>query len=149
MTNSTVVTGTATTGTIAAVITQDARFSMLAAALQSANIATDFEGPGPYTLFAPTNEAFQALPAGTLDALLANQTELAALLRYHVAQGNVEINDLRDMTSIPTLAGRPIQISSDGTDILLNTTIRITLADIEATNGVIHIIDAVLQPPTT
>lgn len=126
-------------------------FSTLVAAIQAAGLAETLSGPGPYTVFAPTNEAFAALPAGTLDTLLLpeNKDQLAKILTYHVVAGKVMAADLPAAdagVATSTVAGLDlsVRIEADGSAKANEATI--TAADIEASNGVIHVIDAVLLP---
>ncbi|MFN3913176.1 fasciclin domain-containing protein [Hyphomonas sp.] len=126
-------------------------FSTLVAAIQAAGLAETLAGPGPFTVFAPTNAAFAALPAGTLDSLLLpeNKDQLTKILTYHVVSGKVMAADLpaADVaTATPTVAGLDlsVRVEADGTAKANDATI--TTADIEASNGVIHVIDAVLLP---
>lgn len=123
----------------------DPNFSTLVAALQAANLAGTLAGPGPFTVFAPTNAAFDALPAGTLAALLADPAALTDVLLYHVAGGQVFAGNL-DGSPIPTLEGGTINV--DLTDGVRLNDANVIAIDLLTTNGVIHVIDAVLIPPT-
>jgi uncharacterized surface protein with fasciclin (FAS1) repeats len=121
-------------------------FSTLAAAITAAGLTQALEGDGPFTVFAPTDAAFAALPEGTLDALLADPESLAEVLQYHVVSGQVFARDLDGVVSSPTLAGYPVLFDlSDGA--MVNDA-NITATDILVTNGVIHEIDKVLIPPS-
>ena len=122
-------------------------FTTLAAALEAAGLVETLKGEGPYTVFAPTDEAFAALPAGTVDDLLLpeNKDELTDILTYHVVEGNVLSTDLSDGQTATTLQGGDVTIGvMDGTVTVNGATV--TAADIEASNGTIHVIDAVLLP---
>ncbi len=126
-------------------------FSTLVAAVQAAGLAETLAGEGPFTVFAPTNAAFAALPAGTLDSLLLpeNKEQLAKILTYHVVAGKVMAADLPAAdaaTATSTVAGLDlsVRVEADGTAKANEATI--TTADIEASNGVIHVIDTVLLP---
>jgi uncharacterized surface protein with fasciclin (FAS1) repeats len=123
-----------------------AGFSTLATALTSASLIDALKADGPFTVFAPTDAAFAALPEGTLDALLADPEALAEVLTYHVISGQVFARDLDGVVSSPTLAGYPVLFDlSDGAKI---NGVDITSTDILTTNGVIHVIDEVLLPPS-
>ena len=122
-------------------------FKTLAAALTAANLIDTLKGAGPFTVFAPTDEAFAKLPAGTVDALLADIPKLTAILTYHVIGGTVMAADVikMDGQSATTVNGAALQISTtDG--VKLNGTTSVVTTDIACTNGVIHVIDSVLLP---
>jgi uncharacterized surface protein with fasciclin (FAS1) repeats len=119
-------------------------FSTLVTAIQAANLVSTLEGTGPFTVFAPTNTAFAALPAGTLDALLADQSSLQAVLTYHVVSGYLLASDVVAETSLTTVQGQMLTITTAGGPKVNGANIIQT--DIECTNGVIHAIDAVLLP---
>jgi transforming growth factor-beta-induced protein len=119
--------------------------STLVAAIDAAGLTSTLKGPGPFTVFAPTNSAFEALPEGALETLLANPTVLADLLKYHVVSGNIMSTDLSN-GPVPTLLdGETIEVSVNGS-VTLNGSATVTSADNEASNGVVHIIDEVLFP---
>ena len=123
------------------------QFGTLAAALQAADLVDTLKGEGPFTVFAPTDEAFSKLPEGTVDALLKpeNRDQLIAVLTYHVVPGKVMAEDVVNLTSAITVQGSDVTIdTTDG--VMVNDAMVIT-TDIEASNGVIHVIDAVLLPP--
>jgi uncharacterized surface protein with fasciclin (FAS1) repeats len=123
-------------------------FTTLVSAVQAAGLEETLRGEGPFTVFAPTDDAFAALPEGTLDALLADpKGELADVLTYHVAGGKVMSTDLSDGMKIDTVNGAQltVKIGSDG-KVMIDDAMVVT-ADIETSNGVIHVIDAVLIPP--
>jgi uncharacterized surface protein with fasciclin (FAS1) repeats len=135
-------------GTIADVVAGNADFSTLLAAVQAAGLAETLAGEGPFTVFAPTNDAFAALPAGTLDSLLADpQGQLTDILLYHVVGGQVMASDVVNLTSADTVAGQPIAVSAADDGVFLNGGVKVIQTDITASNGVIHVIDAVLLPP--
>ena len=123
-------------------------FKTLAAALTAASLVAPLKGAGPFTVFAPTDEAFAKLPAGTVDALLKDIPKLTAVLKYHVVSGKVMAADVMKMDgkTAKTLNGADIKISTEG-GVRLNGTSKVVKTDIEATNGVIHVIDAVILPP--
>lgn len=123
-------------------------FSTLLAAAQAAGLVDALKGDGPLTVFAPTDAAFAALPAGTVERLLRpeNRAELRRVLSYHVVQGRVEAADLAGRTVRPrTLAGP--RLSVDGRQGVSINNARVITADVQADNGIIHIIDRVLLPP--
>jgi len=119
-------------------------FSTLVTAIQAANLVSTLGGTGPFTVFAPTNAAFAALPAGTLDSLLADQSSLAAVLTYHVVSGYLLAANVVASTSLTTVQGQMLSITTTGGPKVNGANIIQT--DIECTNGVIHAIDAVLLP---
>ncbi len=119
--------------------------STLVAAIDAAGLTSTLKGPGPFTVFAPTNAAFEALPDGALETLLANPTVLADLLTYHVVSGNVMSSDLTDGPVTTLFNGETIEVSVSGT-VTLNGSATVTSADNEASNGVVHIINEVLFP---
>ncbi|WP_407343239.1 fasciclin domain-containing protein [Pengzhenrongella phosphoraccumulans] len=128
-------------------------FTTLATALTAAGLVDTLKGEGPFTVFAPTDEAFAALPAGTLDTLLADPTgDLTSILTYHVVPGKVMAADVLtlDGQEVKTVNGAPITVNVDGSTVSLTdakgNTVNVTQTDIEASNGVIHVIDAVLMP---
>ena len=122
-------------------------FGTLVAAVQAAGLVDTLKGEGPFTVFAPTDAAFAALPAGTVDELLKpeNKDKLTAILTYHVVAGKVMSGDLSDGLSAATVNGATITIGTMG-GVTVNGA-NVTQADIEASNGVIHVIDAVILPP--
>jgi uncharacterized surface protein with fasciclin (FAS1) repeats len=128
------------------VLTNDPRFSTLAKAVDVAQLANTLRANGPITLFAPTNDAFAALPAGELDKVLADPAALAKLLGYHVVAGTMRTSDIGGMTSLPTMSGQSIQISKNGNEVMLNGNTPLNMTDITTTNGVIHVLDTVLTP---
>jgi uncharacterized surface protein with fasciclin (FAS1) repeats len=121
--------------------------STLVAALKAADLVGTLSGSGPFTVFAPTNEAFAALPAGLVTNLLKpeNKAELVDLLTYHVASGDVHAKDLSDKEMIKTVEGKDVTVRLSGKSVLINTA-KVITADVDASNGVVHIIDAVLIP---
>jgi uncharacterized surface protein with fasciclin (FAS1) repeats len=122
--------------------------STLVAAVKAGDLVDVLKGEGPFTVFAPTNDAFAKLPAGTVDTLLKpeNKAKLVAVLTYHVVAGKVYAKDLSDGMTAKTVQGASVKISlKDGKAMVNNATV--TTADIEATNGVVHVIDTVILPP--
>jgi uncharacterized surface protein with fasciclin (FAS1) repeats len=122
-------------------------FGTLVAAVQAAGLVDTLKGEGPFTVFAPTDAAFAALPTGTVEELLKpeNKDKLTAILTYHVVAGKVMSGDLSDGLSAATVNGANITIGTMG-GVTVNGA-NVTQADIEASNGVIHVIDAVILPP--
>ncbi|MGA9800584.1 MAG: fasciclin domain-containing protein [Terriglobales bacterium] len=122
-------------------------FKTLAAALQAAGLVDTLKGPGPFTVFAPTDEAFAKLPAGTVEELLKpeNKEKLVAILTYHVVAGKVMAKDVAGMTSAKTVNGKSVTISTQNGDVMVDNA-RVVKADIVASNGVIHVIDSVILP---
>lgn len=121
-------------------------FSTLLAAAEAAGLVDTLKGEGPFTVFAPTDEAFAALPEGTVDDLLKpeNKDQLAAILTYHVVPGKVMSTDLTDDMEAATVQGDTVMIDLD--DGVKVDAANVTTADIETSNGVIHVIDAVIMP---
>ena len=124
---------------------EDGRFSTLVAAVQAAGLEDALRGDGPLTVFAPTDDAFAALPEGTVEALLNDIPALTDILLYHVADGRYMASDVVALDMVPTLQGQYLDVS-EGSVMLDNAQIIIT--DIEAANGVIHVLDAVMLPET-
>ena len=120
-------------------------FTTLVAAVEAAGLVETLKGEGPFTVFAPTDEAFAALPEGTVEGLLADPEALAAVLTYHVVAGKVMSTDLSDGMMAATVNGAEITIGTEG-GVMVNDA-NVVTADIEASNGVIHVIDAVILPP--
>jgi uncharacterized surface protein with fasciclin (FAS1) repeats len=120
-------------------------FTTLAAALEAAGLIETLSGEGPFTVFAPTDEAFAALPEGTVEALLADIPALTAILTYHVVPGAVMSGDLTDGMIATTVNGADVTIGTEG-GVTVNEA-NVTTADIVASNGVIHVIDMVILPP--
>jgi transforming growth factor-beta-induced protein len=127
----------------------DGRFTTLVAAVQAAGLVDTLKGEGPFTVFAPTDDAFAKLPAGTLDELLKpeNKQKLSDILLYHVVSGKVMAADVVGLTSAPTVLGKDIKVTVKDGKVYLNDTVQVIITDVEASNGVIHVIDAVLLPP--
>merc|ERR1740117_2775200 len=149
----TVVSATRPTGirgnskTIVELAVATPELSTLVTALKAADLVGTLSGKGPFTVFAPTNKAFEALPAGTLADLLKpeNKAQLVDLLTYHVALGDLPSKKIMDMGMIKTVEGKDVTARLSGSTILINSA-KVTTADISASNGVVHIIDAVLNP---
>jgi uncharacterized surface protein with fasciclin (FAS1) repeats len=133
--------------TIAEIAANDGRFDTLVAALQAAGLAETFAQPGDYTVFAPTDDAFAALPAGTVEALLADpEGQLTTILLYHVVGDSLSADQIATDDYIPTLEGRALEVEVDDNIIQNIDGANILIYDIQASNGVIHVIDRVLMP---
>lgn len=119
-------------------------FTTLVKAIQEAGLVETLKGAGPFTVFAPSDEAFAKLPAGTLEGLLKDKAKLASVLTYHVVPGKVMAADVVKLRSAKTVQGQLIQI--DAKDGVRVNDAKVVKTDIEASNGVIHVIDAVILP---
>jgi len=128
-------------------------FDTLVQALKSADLVEALKGEGPFTVFAPTDEAFEALPEGRLEALLQaeNKEQLQSILQYHVVAGKAMASDVTGMNTAETLEGRSLRFQvEDGTvRVMGQNAATVVTTDIEASNGVIHVVDSVLLPPET
>ena len=144
----TVLLPPAKAGTIVDVAMADGRFKTLVAALQAAGLVDTLKGAGPFTVFAPTDDAFAKLPAGTLDTLLlpANKQKLTDILLYHVISGQVMAADVVKLMSAKTVLGKDVTIKVVNGVVYINDA-KVIITDIQASNGVIHVIDTVLLPP--
>ena len=122
-------------------------FTTLAKALQAADLVDTLKGDGPFTVFAPTDEAFAKLPKGTVEGLLKpeNKEKLKGILTYHVAAAKAMSSDLSDGQDVKTVNGKSVKVSIDGKTVMVGDA-KVVKADIAASNGVIHVIDAVLLP---
>ena len=131
----------------------------LVAAVKAAGLVDTLKGPGPFTVFAPTNKAFAALPAGTVDTLLKpeNKDKLTSILTYHVVAGNMDskmlmkaIKDGKGTASLKTVSGGTLTAKSSGKKVMITDenggTAKVTIADVKQSNGVIHVVDKVLLP---
>jgi transforming growth factor-beta-induced protein len=126
---------------------EDGRFETLVAAVQAAGLVDALKGEGPLTVFAPTDDAFAALPEGTVEALLEDIPTLSSILLYHVLEGKYMAADVLSMSQAMTLQGQYVSFSADMGKVMIDNA-EIILTDIEASNGVIHVIDAVILPET-
>ena len=139
-------------GTIVVVASNTPSLSTLVTAVKAASLVDTLQGSGPFTVFAPTNDAFNALPAGTLDALLKpeNVDQLKAILTYHVVAGKVMAADLKDGQKITTVQGGTLTVSiADGKVYLIDAKgnkVMVEKADVNGDNGVVHVIGGVLLP---
>jgi len=130
--------------TIVDIAAEDGRFTTLVAAVSAAGLADTLSGDGPFTVFAPTDDAFAALPEGTVEGLLNDIPTLTSILTYHVVPGAVMSGDLSDGMMPETVNGQTVTIGVDGGVTVNDPTV--IIADIEASNGVIHVIDSVILP---
>lgn len=119
-------------------------FTTLAAGLKAAGLLETLAGKGPFTVFAPSDDAFKKLPHGALEALLKDKAKLKAVLTYHVASGHLLAKDLKS-GDVKTVEGTPVHVTVSGSNVQVNEA-HVTKADILASNGVIHVIDAVMLP---
>lgn len=122
-------------------------FQTLAAALTAADLVDTLKGEGPFTVFAPTDDAFAKLPAGTVENLLKaeNLDQLTAILTYHVVAGAVTADQVVNLTSAATVNGQSVDISMNGSNVMVDGA-KVVMTDIMASNGVIHVIDSVILP---
>jgi uncharacterized surface protein with fasciclin (FAS1) repeats len=120
------------------------QFNTLVKAVQAAGLVDTLKGKGPFTVFAPTDAAFAKLPAGTLDALLADKQKLAQVLTYHVVPGKVTAADVKP-GSVQTVQGQFLSLQADRSGVTVNSA-KVVKADVMADNGVIHVIDTVVLP---
>jgi uncharacterized surface protein with fasciclin (FAS1) repeats len=137
----------ATEENVVAVAQQTPELSTLVKAVSAAGLVQTLEEPGPYTVFAPTNKAFEAL-GGTLDTLLEpqNKAELAEILTYHVVPGELTSSELSDGQKLKTVQGDTLEVRIAGGEVTVNGA-KVVTPDVEASNGVVHVIDEVLIPP--
>ncbi len=136
-------------GTVVDVAVKNGSFKTLVAAVQAAGLAETLAGKGPFTILAPTDEAFAKLPAGTLEMLLKpeNKKQLVEILSYHVVPNVTAYSDsVVKMKEVPTLLGKPIGVKVVGDKVMLGGA-NVVAVDVESSNGVIHVLDAVLLPP--
>jgi uncharacterized surface protein with fasciclin (FAS1) repeats len=120
-------------------------FTTLATALTEAGLVDALKGDGPFTVFAPNDEAFKKLPKGTLESLLKDKEALKKILLYHVVSGNVSAKDVVKLSKATTLSGQDVKIKVTGKTVKINNS-KVIAADVKAKNGVIHVIDTVLIP---
>jgi len=150
------IVGVAIGGTFARATNQDivdtavgaGQFKTLAAALNAADLVATLKGPGPFTVFAPTDEAFAKLPAGTVENLLKpeNKAKLTAILTYHVVPGAVKAEQVSQLDEAKTVNGALVKVSTEYGKVMINDA-TVVKPDIQASNGVIHVIDKVILPP--
>ena len=122
-------------------------FKTLATALTEAGLIETLQGKGPFTVFAPTDDAFAKLPKGTVEGLLKDKEALKKVLLYHVVSGNVMSTDVVKLSEATTVEGSKVNIKVKDGNVMINDA-KVTTADVKASNGVIHIIDTVILPPT-
>ena len=125
-------------------------FDTLVAAVKAAGLVDALSGEGPFTVFAPTDEAFAKLPKGTLEKLLSEEgkDQLVAILKYHVVKGKVPASKVVKVDAAPTLQGKNVQVEVTDGGVVLNGKSKVIKTDIMTSNGIIHVIDTVLLPPT-
>ena len=142
-------TGPAGPGNLAEVATEAGNFTTLLAAVEAAGLSGVVATQGPFTVLAPTDDAFAKLPEGTVEDLLKeeNKDMLTGILTYHVINGTVSSEEVKGMTEAETLSGAMIAIEVVDGEVIINGSAKVTTADIPASNGVIHVIDTVLMPP--
>jgi uncharacterized surface protein with fasciclin (FAS1) repeats len=133
-------------GTIVVVASANPDFSTLVSAVKKAGLVETLNGPGPYTVFAPTNEAFAKIPADQLTAILADKAQLTKILTYHVVPGTVMAADLQPEQMVKTVEGQDLDIKVTNGAATVNGC-NIVKTDVTASNGVVHVIDCVLLPP--
>ena len=136
-------------GDIVDVAVENGSFKTLVAAVQAAGLVDTLKGAGPFTVFAPTDSAFAALPKGTVDDLLKpeSKSKLAGILTYHVVSGKVTSAEVVKLTEAATVEGSKVNVSVSGSTVKINDA-TVTAVDVAASNGVIHVIDKVLLPPS-
>ncbi|MGZ5179598.1 MAG: fasciclin domain-containing protein [Ramlibacter sp.] len=130
---------------VADTIARDPQLSTLSALVRKAGMGDMLSAAGPYTVFAPTNEAFQAVPAKTMDELAADPAKLKAVLAYHVLPGKVTAEQVRNQ-DVKTAQGASVSLSKAGSYVTVEDAV-VQTADVAASNGVVHTIDRVLMPP--
>ena len=135
-----------TPNTIVDIAAGNPDFSTLVAAVKAAGLVETLSGDGPFTVFAPTNEAFAKLPEGKVDSLLADIPTLKKILTYHVVAGKVMAADVVGLNNATTVQGDDVKIAVVDGKVKLNDAAMVTATDLEASNGVIHVIDTVLIP---
>lgn len=144
--------GAQTPSTVVEIAAGNEDFSTLVEAVEAAGLAETLSGEGPFTVFAPVNDAFAALPDGTLDTLLMpeNRDQLTSVLTYHVVPAEAMASDLSDGMTVTTVQGEDLEVGVNGSDVTLTdasgNTVSVVQADVEADNGVVHVIDGVLLP---
>ncbi|MFT6350200.1 MAG: putative surface protein with fasciclin (FAS1) repeats [Psychromonas sp.] len=129
------------------VAVENGSFTTLVAALKAAELVDTLKSKGPFTVFAPTDEAFAKLPAGTLEMLLLpeNKEQLVSILTYHVVAGKVMAADVMKLNSAATVQGQDVMVDTMGGKVMINDA-TVVIADVKASNGVIHVIDGVMLP---
>jgi len=132
---------------IVEVATENGNFTTLVAALKAGGLVETLKGEGPFTVFAPTDEAFAKLPEGTVEMLLKpeNKDKLVSVLTYHVVAGKVTSTDVAKMDSGTTIQGEKVMVKAEDGKVMINDA-QVIMADVEASNGLIHAVDKVLMP---
>lgn len=138
--------GTTQNQTIAQIVATNPNFSTLLAAVKAAGLVETLSGKGPFTVFAPTNEAFAKIPKADLDKLLADKEALTKVLTYHVVAGRVPSSQVVTLKEAKTVQGQSVTIEVKDGKVILNGNSTVTAVDIQASNGIIHVIDTVLLP---
>ena len=133
-------------GNIVQVAQSAGQFNTLLAAVQAAGLTSTLEGPGPFTVFAPTDAAFAKIPKSTLDSVLADKATLTKILTYHVLPGKVTSDEITNGQTAQTVEGQSVTFAVNGNSVKVNDA-NVVQADVLASNGVIHAIDTVLMPP--
>ncbi len=133
-------------GNIVQVAQSAGQFNTLLAAVQAAGLTSTLEGPGPFTVFAPTDAAFAKIPKSTLDSVLADKATLTKILTYHVLPGKVTSDQITNGQTAQTVEGQSVTFAVNGNSVKVNDA-NVVQADVLASNGVIHAIDTVLMPP--
>jgi uncharacterized surface protein with fasciclin (FAS1) repeats len=141
--------GSGSAGNIVEVAEETPELSVLVEAVAAAGLVKTLEEPGPYTVFAPTNEAFEALGSAKLEELLEpqNKKELTEILTYHVAPEEVSSGELENGQMIETVQGEDLEVKIQGEEVKVDGA-KVVIPDVAASNGIVHVIDAVLLPPT-
>jgi transforming growth factor-beta-induced protein len=121
------------------------QFNTLVTAVKSADLVETLSSPGPFTVFAPTDDAFAKLPEGTVESLLQNKDKLKSILTYHVVSGKVMASDVVNLESAATVNGKQVTIKAEGDTVMVDNA-KVVKTDIDCTNGVIHVIDTVILP---
>ena len=130
---------------IAEIAVEDGRFTTLVAALDAAGLVETLAGEGSFTVFAPTDDAFAKLPAGTVEALLADIPTLTSILLYHVVEGEVSAAQVVELESAATLNGQNVMVKVEMGKVYINDA-QVIITDIMASNGIIHVVDSVILP---
>ncbi|HSM05334.1 MAG TPA: fasciclin domain-containing protein [Longimicrobiales bacterium] len=130
------------------VAVENGNFTTLAAALEAAGLIETLKGDGPFTVFAPTDEAFAKLPAGTVEALLQDKERLTQILTYHVVPGEVMASQVVGLDEAETVNGAALRITTTADGAVKINDATVTSADVRASNGVIHVVDTVILPPS-
>jgi uncharacterized surface protein with fasciclin (FAS1) repeats len=135
----------ASSGDIVAVASSAGSFNTLIAAVKAAGLVETLQSDGPFTVFAPTDDAFAKLPEGTVESLLADPDKLKQILLYHVVPGKVTANDVVSLSEAQTAQGSDVEITVEGGSVMINNA-KVLKTDVMASNGVIHVIDTVIIP---